>query len=247
MRKYLLVSVLLLLIVFVYYAQAVKKQKTLGVSDISERKIVGLIIPHHDLAASLIIDSLDKIKNEGEYKRVVIIGPNHFFPERETVITSAVLSDYPIDEEVVGDLNNQFKEVVEDEAVVANEHSVGIPMKYIREIYPQASFIPLVISPYYNQNSLEAVSGYLSGNLSEDTLFVLAVDFAHNLGIDEALSHNDITIDAIRNFDTQAILDFSDEYLDSPVATVMFLKIMERLGAGDWQLISSTHGSMLGS
>jgi len=227
----------------IYYSK-IKDTDTLGEHKDSLANVTGIIIPHHDLANSLIIDSFQKLKENNEYTKIVVIGPNHFYPESPTIMTSYSLKDYPVDKSSVRMLENLGKDVLINQEKLENEHSIGIPIKYLSKIYPDAKFIPLAVSPFYTDDILTKVSNLLAVDV-DNTLFVLSIDFSHNLGIDEALKNNETSIDAIRNFDTQKILSFNDEYLDSPVSTVLFLDIMKILKAESWATLYSTHGSVI--
>lgn len=221
------------------------KEKTLGIEDIGLFGVRGLIIPHHDLADELIINTLERLAEVNSYDTVFVIGPNHFFPESETVVTAEDLEPFPVDSEFVVRLNSEFEDVTEDPELVKNEHSINIPTKYIYEYFPEVRFVPLVVSPYYNEDILSQIALFTSESASDKSLFVLAVDFSHDLGMDEALKKNEESIGALSNFDYQEILTFTDENLDSPVATVLFLKILKNLEATEWTTLHSTHGSVI--
>lgn len=242
----LVVAIILLVIVlggaFVKYKQ---NEKVLGESDVVESEIVGLVIPHHDLADDLIINAIERSRKDPGYEKIVIIGPNHYFPNSYFITTAESLRDYSIDSEYIRGLNSNYDFVAFNGQMLENEHSVGIPIMYLKEAYPKAEFIPLIVSHHYNEKIMEELSNSLSGEFSENTLFVLAVDFAHNVGFIEAMENNDESIKSISNFDYESILTYDDKYMDSPLSTILFLKIMERLGANNWKILDSSHGSII--
>ena len=159
-------------------------------------------------------------------------------------MSSYSYENYSIDKDIVENLHTSLNEMNIDLKKMENEHSLGIPIKYLSEIYPSTSFVPIAVSPFYSDEVLNKVSEIVSSDKESKTLFVLSIDFAHNMGIDEALKNNEESIEAIRNFDFNKILTYNDEHLDSPVATVLFLKIMNNLGFNKWTTLYSTHGSV---
>jgi AmmeMemoRadiSam system protein B len=227
------------------YHSTTRKEESLGESDDSLENIRGVIVPHHDLADSMIIDTFQKIKEKNDYEKIVIMGPNHFYPENPTIMTSYSLMDYPIDKTTVKKMENSLDESVLDQEKTENEHSIGIPIKYLNAIYPNVTFIPIAISPFYTEDTLTQIVNILGSDNADKTLFVLSIDFAHNVGVDEGLKNNEETITAINSFDYERLLFFDDKYLDSPVATVLFLKIMENIEAKKWTTLHSTHGSII--
>lgn len=242
----LVVAIMLLVIVsggvFVKYKQ---NEKVLGESDVIESEIVGLVIPHHELADELIMSAIESSRKDLGYDKVVIIGPNHYFPNSHFITTTEKLGDISIDDEYVQGLSSTYDFVSIDSQMLENEHSVGIPINYLKEAYPKAEFVPLIVSHHYNKEIMEELSKSLSGEFSENVLFVLAVDFAHNVGFVEAMENNDESIKSISNFDYESILRYDDRHMDSPLSTILFLKIMERLGANNWKILDSSHGSVI--
>jgi len=245
MRKIIYIIILILFISTGYYFSKVRKSAALGGANDSLTNVRGTIIPHHDLADSMIIDAFRRLKEDNDYEKIIIIGPNHFYPESPTIISSYSLKDYPIDKIIIEKMENSINDLVLDQEKLENEHSVGIPIKYLNQIYPNATFVPIAVSPFYTNEILNQIAQVLSAEVSDKALYVLSVDFAHNVGVDEGLKNNEVSIDAIRNFDMDKILTFNDKYLDSPVALVLFLKIMENFGAKNWTTLYSTHGSII--
>ncbi|MBN1168468.1 AmmeMemoRadiSam system protein B [Candidatus Woesebacteria bacterium] len=241
----IIVSILLIIIILVglFYKQR-KEQKVLGESDDEHLDIRGLVIPHHDLAFDLIIRAIESSKKDTGYRKIVIIGPNHYYPNSPFITTGDSLRDYSIDEDYVTKLVS-YDHVHFDNEMLGNEHSIGIPIEYLGKAYPEADFIPIIVSHYYNEESMDKFAEKLSEDFSSETLFVMAVDFSHNVGFEEAMRNNDDSISAIERFDYNTIINFDDRYMDSPLSTILFLNIMEKLGAKNWQTYDSSHASLL--
>ena len=219
-----------------------KEQKVLG-TESSMESTHGIIVPHHELAHSLISSTVEEISKENTYTNIVIIGPNHFVHNSPTIVTATDSEMGNIDKEYLIKLADKHTSFTFNDELVRNEHSVNIPLKYLSEFYPDAIYSLLVVSPYFDINEINEIANDLSQK--EDTLFVLSIDFAHNVGIDEGLENNKETIDSIANFNYNKILEYTDKNMDSPVSTILFLKIMENLEAKNWTTITSNHGEEL--
>lgn len=221
------------------------RMKVLGIQNSrTNENIRGLIIPHHDLASEIIIRSIDEIAAENDYDKIFIIGPNHFFPDNPLVVSGRAIQNFPIDTEFVDELAT-LDTVFLNEDLLAQEHSMIVPIKYLHGAFPAADFVPLVISSHYSERDLKEVSNYLAQHAPEKSLWVLAIDFAHNVTLHEGLAHNEESITALKSFDYERILGFSDSHLDSPVGTTVFLKVLENLNATSWRTFESTHGSVI--
>jgi len=248
MKSNLKIIVLILLFTLVSVGFFVKNnlnKKVLGEADVNNSRVYGLIIPHHDLAEELIIEAIGNINSDADYKNIVVIGPNHYYPDSYFITTAETLADYKVNKDFVRDLDLDFDQVDLDNEILQKEHSVLIPSKYLSEIYPEVSIIPLIISTHGDENTIQEVSTLLGNNFKDDTLFVLAIDFAHNLGFDEAMINNEESRKAISAFDYETILSYDDRFMDSSLSTVLFLKIMENIGAKNFKPINSSHGSVI--
>jgi len=239
------ISIVMAFIVVVSVALT-SRTKVLGTkTTIANENVRGLVIPHHDLADELIISSIQEIAKENTYDHIFVIGPNHFFPENPLIVSGTVIQDFSIDMSFVNELNTVFNSVSVNNDILAGEHSMIVPMKYLREAYPNALFVPLVVSPHYTQKDLSDLTLYLSKHAPENSLWVLGMDFAHNVTINEGLSHNEESITALSTFDYQTILRLTDTHMDSPVGATLFLQIMEVLNAREWTTLESSHGAII--
>src|SRR3989344_1078467 len=167
MKKILFLVVLTILILIGVLSNQRTKTKTLGESEDLLKNIRGVIVPHHDLADDLIISAFNTINEKNDYERIIIIGPNHYYPESPTFMTTAVYQDYPLDTPLIEKLNELNTDILFDRERMEKEHSIGIPIKYLRQIFPQAEFCPLAISPHFNEVSLDKMAGLLKNNSSE--------------------------------------------------------------------------------
>lgn len=220
-------------------------RNVLGEADINTSKAYGLVIPHHDLAKELIMRGIESTNNGVIYENIVIIGPNHYYPDGYFITTADTLGTHKIKKDFVRSLSSDSESITTDNKMLAGEHGVNIPLIYLNEVYPEAEIIPLAISTHGDQETMDKVSQILANNFKENTLFILAIDFAHNVGFFEGVENNEDTIEALSNFDYETIKNFDDKHLDSTLATTLFLKIMEKIGSTNWETLESSHGSVI--
>ena len=91
-----------------------QNEKVLGESDSNEPEVFGLVIPHHDLADDLIINAIERSRKDPGYEKIVIIGPNHYFPNSYFITTAEVAISASV-------LGLSVGEVVEQPVVISNK------------------------------------------------------------------------------------------------------------------------------
>ncbi len=216
--------------------------------DLEKQPIKGLILPHHDLAREIIIKSLEKLSSSNKYKLIVVLSPNHFRPQSYTFTTSLNDKNYPIAIEYLHKLKEFDQELLFDTELVENEHGVNIPVEYLSHYFPESEFLPILVSPYYSEKTLDEISQWMTENLPEDTLYVASVDFSHENMYAKALDNNKESLGVIKNFDYASLYNFvndNNQHLDSPIGTAVLLKTMSALKATNWQTWYDSHGSQL--
>lgn len=213
-------------------------------SEVQKKTTKGLVVPHHQLATQLIDEAWQQVTDINP-EHIVILGPNHWQPDKYHLITTAQLENLPLAIDDIQKLTSELNFLVDDPQLIAEEHSISIQIPFIKKYFPDAQIIPLVISRFYEPSEIEQTVQALNRYLPEQTLYVISVDFAHNLQSTAALENNQQTIKAIADFDYQQIINLGDDHIDAAMAMVYFLKIMESKEATNWQTITSSHGSLL--
>jgi AmmeMemoRadiSam system protein B len=222
------------------------KSKVAGVNTMSDgQKVRGLIISHHDLTREYIIRTLDKLSKNNDYSYIVVFGPNHFYPDETAFLTSTKVFDYQIDGKEVQLLIDNRNNIIQDESRVEKEHSFNIPASYLRDYYPDAKFIPLVIPQNFDSGDIADIALFLSRSLPENTLYVASVDFSHEKTVLEAEDKNRQSQAAIANFDFESIYLYQSDHVDSPASIGLLLNVMKNLGSTKWNLWFDTHGAFI--
>lgn len=243
-KKFLLIIIISILAAAGLFRFKQLKSKIKGIRTENVKQTVrGIILPHHDFAREILINSYQRVDSES-YQLIVLIGPNHFYPDIKEIITADSQTEMKISENLVEKITKEINSVEIDNQLVENEHSIGIQKKYINEYLPNAKVLPLVVPPSPYQDDFQTLINKLS-NSSSNTLFMASVDFAHDLTYIEALENNKEAIKAISNFDYETINAFDDKHCDSPRAISLLMKIMQKLNAVNFHVLYDTHGAIL--
>jgi AmmeMemoRadiSam system protein B len=222
------------------------KTRVLGISTNTENKSVrGIVLPHHNLASNVIEESLARLGKDNQYSYIVVFSPNHFCSYCYTFTTADSVKNYNIAKEIVNRVVGFDSNIKIDRDLVENEHGITLPVLQLAKYFPQAKFVPIVISHSFNQTSLENMAKFLSDTLPADTLFVASSDFAHNQMLNQAMQGNKESIEAIANYDLDKIYNFQDDHVDSPASIAILMMIMQKFGATVWETWISTHGAIL--
>lgn len=206
--------------------------------------ITGIIIPHHDLAREYIIPPLENISRKFHYSTIVIIGPNHFQSDSTKFLSTINFFDYPIDQELVTKLVNSGY-LTQDKAVCENDHSLGNPMLYLYQYFPNSKFVPILAPSNFSQDNIKNLAKQLTNIFPSDTLYVGSVDFSHGKTVLEAIDKNNQSEQAIKNFNYQQIYQYQDDHLDSPSSVGLLLNVMQNIGSTNWATWTSSHGSFI--
>lgn len=244
-RTFILLSVILIFTIVVI--NQLNKQKFNHAAVLSSETngcVFGLILPHHETAQPIVISSLEKLSNE-KYQTIIILSPNHYYPDSDLITTANAIEGLPIKSDSVNELVNEHWPLKLNNEVVKNEHGITAFAPLFRKYFPEAQIIPLVFAGHYSGRDLAEIAEYFKKKYSENVLYIVSIDFSHNSTLLEGLQKNAESVEAIRNFDYQTILDYGDDHLDSPVALSQFLLIMEQMQTKKWELWENSHAALI--
>ncbi len=144
---------------------------------------VGMIVPHHLLAADLIAEAFSNLKPE-DYETVVLISPNHFDIGDSKVISSGYPFDTPYGRlETDSRLFRQLAKggtVSPNEEVFSREHGILGEVSFIKKYLPDVKVLPLVLKPNLSDHEVDAlVDKLIDISRSRRTLVILSADFSH--------------------------------------------------------------------
>lgn len=249
MKLFILVLAIFIIAVAGIIKSFMLKGTVAGIDTKNENQLIrGLILPHHDLARELFIKSLEKIKKDQQFEVIVVLSPNHFYPESYAFSSSMSLKDFPLARNYLEEMRIYDPNIIFDTELVENEHGITIPLTYLKHYFPKAKFLPIIFSPRYSQEKLLSLARWMSKRLPSNTLYVAAVDFSHENMVEKALNYNKESITTIKLFDYPTLFSYekdNNSHMDSPSSIATLMMIMEQLGSKNWETWYSSHGSLL--
>ncbi len=128
-------------------------------------------------------------------RRIVILSPDHRQRLAGGVATLSAsgyatpLGDIAVDENARTLLLNQG--IRETEALFRDEHGVGVFPVFLKQAFPQATILPIVISAQATRAEVETVGRVLRPFIEDgSTLVIVSADFSHYLTRPEADRHD---------------------------------------------------------
>jgi len=200
--------------------------KTKEVSDIGEIK--GGIVPHHLLAGYIDATFFEYIKKQ-KPSTILLIGPNHFSRGFGVpVITSKRNWKTPYgitkaNTKIIDELAT-LNEVVIDENVIKEEHSMYSIIPFINKSLPDTSVVPLIFNHNITEEESNKVIQKIIEVLPKDAVIVSSIDFSHYQTLPAANFHDELSINVIKTFDYSR-LDRLE--IDSIPSLEILLKLME--------------------
>lgn len=213
-----------------------------------EKKVRGGIVSHHLLAGSYIAKYFQSIASP-EYRRVIVIGPNHGELGVYRAVTSVrdwetpyglVLTDVDAVGRIVGSGTVHF-----GDDVLGADHAAEVIMPYIKVYMPDAYVVPVLVSAYTTQSELDSISSTLSEIIDRNTLVIVSSDFSHYLLPDAAARKDEETHALLMSWQKGRLLGLGNDYLDSPPSVYLLIDLMERIGAKDFAVVDRADGSIL--
>lgn len=239
-------KILLMIVVAIVAAGLFARQgRVAGVKTDTPGEIRGLVVPHYELARETLAESVQRVAGERSFSRIVVLSPNHFRPKSYTFTSAPADGDFPIDAESVQKLARADPQMVMDQPLVENDHGLTIPMTHLLTAFPQAKFVPILVSPYFNEENLRAWAARLSEMGGEETLYVASADFAHDLPEQTANEKDQESMEAMASFDYRKIFEFKDDHMDNPGGMATLLLVMEKEGAKNWEMWERGHGATI--
>ena len=208
-----------------------------------------VVVPHHWLAGHLILSSLRDLRAGGEYDRVILIGPDHVGAAGAGAATSDLPWETPFgllqpDQESVSRLAAAGAARVEPDTL-SHEHSVAGIVPAIAYYLPDAQIVPLALRGDLDIGQVRTLAQMLVPLLNDHTIVVASVDFSHYLSAPEARTRDADTLAAMEAMDSQRILAFGNEHLDSPPAIALLSEMMRLLQRGEFTLRGDTNSGEL--
>jgi|GEM_PF-238349 len=153
-------------------------------------RLTGLIVPHHLLARELAANAFKAVASPA-WKRVVILGPDHFHLGHSPI--SVVNADFETPFGTVSSDTHLARILAKAPGVALSdafyrEHGFGSLLPFIKHELPNAKVCAIAIKANASRALLDGLIERLKPELDERTLIVQSTDFSHYLKASEAES-----------------------------------------------------------
>lgn len=196
--------------------------------------ISGLILPHHLLAVDLIARAFASAR-KGEYRRVVILTPDHFnrgrtpfsVPGRD-FLTS--LGTALLDREAAAALLRN--DMVSESNLFSHEHGVQALLPFIVHHFPDALLLPVAIGRDSQPDEWRRLSRSLEPLLDAETLLIQSTDFSHYLDREETARRDSESLAVLLSHAPERVLSLRQpQNIDSKGAFFIQMTLQKSFGA----------------
>jgi len=196
--------------------------------------VTGITVPHHLLAADLMARGF-WAASAANYRRIIIISPDHFRKVQGSFATSATLPETVLGPvkampDIAAELAQTF--LFEMHPNVELEHGVGALLPFVAHFFPDAEVLPVVASIFSKEGDWAAGVQALTPLLTPDTLVIQSTDFSHFLPVGHATAHDQQVLAATASGQQARLAALHQpNHLDSRAAHVMQAALQHHLGS----------------
>ncbi len=174
---------------------------------------VGIVVPHHDMVASTRLAYFHTVREQRSVETIVVISPDHFARSKQSIIVGneawdTVYGTIAPDTDLVTSLGFPV-----DNEPFLREHGVTSLLADIKNVFPAAKIVPVLMSTRATYEDVEAFVTVLNDTCSS-CLLVASVDFSHTNVASIAALHDVATLRALYRQDAEAL--FLRAEVDSP-------------------------------
>lgn len=193
--------------------------------------IVAAVIPHHLLVSDLISNFFENLGRQ-KPDTIIIVGPDHYDADTKGVITginkwSTEIGEIEVNGDIVEGLSKlDFVEI--NDSILENEHSVSSHIPFIKYYIDDAKIVPIVIKNDAKISDLEKLSDFLSNIIDDKNVLISSVDFSHYLSSEEAETKDIETLEIMRNYNYENLLELNDDNVDSPRSIFTLFNTVEK-------------------
>ncbi len=196
-------------------------------------RIVGGIAPHHDVAGAMILRFYATLKASGlSPKRVVLIAPDHYRAGRSAVTVcgadwETASGKLPADEGMVGAVVRSGA-ATRDDRIFVREHGVTTHLPLLREAFPDATVLPVVVRTSASDMQLLVLRKLLAPFLRDCGLVILSMDLSHYKSPADAARDDARTLPVLARMDATSLRGLD---IDTPRGAALFLALVRDLGS----------------
>lgn len=214
----------------------------------SSLPISAIVIPHHDLVKPQREAFLHEVKAMGmRPKTVILVSPNHYESGQANLQTTGKVwqaSQGSILPNLhVIDAMKKDGGASEETASFQNKHGIKLVLDDVRDTFPNATIVPLIIKRATSRGEIERLEHVLKQTCNACVL-VASVDFSHYQPALLAKLHDDATERSLDNLDVPGLLKTE---VDSPAALALMATWARDAGTRRFVLKNHTDSGELSS
>lgn len=206
--------------------QALRFHSTVPPDALNENHL-GIILPHHLLAADAIRNAFQMISSFSP-DIIVLMSPNH----QANISAPVVTRSEPL--QVLG--KNYFMHplvthlvaenlAIKDRDMFLNEHGIYSLLPFIDDVDWDVPIIPLVFARNTHMSQIEELLVQLNSFLAnKKVLWIASIDFSHYLPASTSRLKDMETMQWIESKNYSAIMSSTSDHLDAPAVLTLWLK-----------------------
>lgn len=168
--------------------------------------VAGGIVTHHFLASRLMVEFFTRAAACARPRRVILIGPDHERINPRGVGLSDLdwhtpFGDLRTDRDAVRGIRQALGLRGDDASCFFREHAIGVLAPFIRYYFPDALFLPVIVSSRAPPERRRLLAQSLAGLRSPDTMVILSMDFSHRKSTDVSAIQDRKAMDVIQRGD----------------------------------------------
>jgi AmmeMemoRadiSam system protein B len=196
----------------------------------NHKPIDGVILPHHEVASMVWQPTFSQLAAQ-KINKIILLSPNHFWLGKQSVVVASEPAfesnlKVAIDHEFIT-LINQSSWVEDNPEIVWHDHGVTNFVPLIKAQLPEAKVVPIVFKKNVSLKQIDSLVAQLIPYLDDQTVVIASLDFAHEVTPMVANKNDTLSRQLIQKRDYSRIIKLSSSYVDSPVALVVYLKLMD--------------------
>jgi len=199
---------------------------------ITPRKVSGMTVPHHLVAADLIARAF-KIAGKNRYDKIVILFPDHFKKTSRPFATTrrpfeTVFGRVPVHRRDVAHLLRDAG-LIEESTLFEKDHGIGALLPYVRYFFADTPIVPIAISVKSQKHEWDEFIERLAPIVTARTLIVQSTDFSHYLTHHQAIQRDQEVLNILAAGDVEAIAGLSQpDHLDSRGGQYIQMRLQAR-------------------
>lgn len=210
---------------------------------------LGLILPHHLLAAEA---TLEAYQTFSAFKPdvIIVLSPNHQKEIRHSVTTTTqtmrlMAVDYAIHPVTSTIIKDQLAGV--DHGLFLKEHGLYNHLPFITHMGWEGPLIPLAFARNTPEAQIDGLLSLLQKTFTDQkVLWIASIDFSHYLPASAAEVNDQMTMQWIEKKDFKAIAGSTSDHLDAPSVLIMWLKqfddITQHWQSNSAEVLNAGHG-----